>query len=183
MTATAQILTAEDLERMPDDGFRYELVRGELRKMAPAGAGHGRTSAVLTVSLGQHVLTHKIGAVYAAETGFRLSTDPDTVRAPDVAFVSQERLEEAGPVEGFFPGAPDLAIEVVSPSDTFVEVEEKVADWLGAGARMVVVVNPRQRRVTVHRPPAQVLVLTDADTLEGDDVVPGWRLPVSELFG
>ena len=183
MTTSAQVVTAEELERMPDDGFRYELVRGELRKMSPASEGHGRIAGALTVSLGHNVLANKIGVVYAAETGFRLSTDPDTVRAPDVAFVSRERREAAGPVEGFYPGAPDLAIEVVSPTDTYAEVEEKIADWLGAGTRMVVVVNPRQRRVTVHRPPAQVTVLTAADTLDGGDVVPGWVLPVAQLFG
>jgi Uma2 family endonuclease len=182
MTTFLQTLTAQDLERLPDDGFRYELVRGQLRKMAPAAEQHGRITGTLTVSLGQHVLAHGLGAIYAAETGFLLSSDPDTVRAPDVAFISRARLEAIGPVEGYWSGAPDLAVEVISPGDTYAEVEEKVVDWLQAGTRLVVVVNPRQRLVTIYRSLAEVLVLTPRDTLDGEDVVPGWTLKIAELF-
>ena len=182
MTTSMQILTAEDLGQMPDDGFRYELVRGELRKMSPAAEQHGRITGTLTVSLGQHVLTHRLGTIYAAETGFLLSSNPDTVRAPDVAFISRSRRETAGAVQGYWPGAPDLAIEVISPGDTYAEVEEKVVDWLEAGTRLVVVVNPRQRLVTVYRTLAEVIVLRQNDALEGGDVVPGWTIQVEELF-
>ena len=101
MTTETQPVTAEELLRMPDDGFRYELVKGELRKMVPAGSEHGYVPLKLGRLLGNHVEEHKLGRVYAAETGFRISSSPDTVRAPEVAFVSRERVENAGRVEGY----------------------------------------------------------------------------------
>jgi Uma2 family endonuclease len=182
MSTAIQPITAEDLLRMPADGFRYELVRGELRKMSPAGHKHGRYSANITSSLGLHVKVNKLGGVYAAETGFWISSDPDTVRAPDVAFVSQRRLDEVGDVEGYWPGAPDLVVEVISPSDTYAEVEEKVLEWLEAGARMVVVVNPRKHVVTVYRSLTDIAVLTGNDILDGGDDVAGWTMSVNDIF-
>jgi Uma2 family endonuclease len=182
MSTTIQTTTAEDLVRTPDDGFRYELVRGELRKMSPAGHKHGRIAGNITASLGPHIVANQLGRVYVADTGFLIASDPDTVRAPDVAFVSQRRLDELGDVEGYWPGAPDLLVEVISPSDTYTEVEEKVLEWLEAGARMVVVVNPRKRAVTVYRSLTDIVVLTENDTLEGGDVVPGWRMAVKDIF-
>lgn len=182
MSTTIQRTTAQDLLRMPDDGFRYELVRGELTKMSPAGNKHGRFAASITGSLVPHVKADKLGAVYAAETGFWLESEPDTVRAPDVAFVSQKRIDEVGDVDGFWPGAPDLVVEVISLSDTYTEVEEKVFEWLGAGARMVVVVNPRKRAVTVYRSLTEIKVLTEDDRLDGGEVVPGWTMIVNEIF-
>ena len=182
MTIVEHIATAADLERLPDDGFRYELVRGEVRKMTPAGNEHGKIAALVTVSLGQHVLANRLGVVYAAETGFRLASDPDTVRAPDAAFVCQARLDAVGAVAGYWPGAPDLAVEVVSPGDRYGEVAEKVADWLAAGTQMVVVVEPQQRTVAVHRISGAVDVLREGDVLEGGEVVPGWEVSVAALF-
>src|SRR5258706_2691268 len=119
---------------MPDDGWRYELVDGGLRGVSPAGQEHGRVAMNLGSRLAQFVRERALGVVFAAETGFLIRRQPDTVRAPDVAFVSSARQSAA---EGFFPGAPDLAVEVVSPSDSFVEVEEKVLEWLGAGSQAV----------------------------------------------
>lgn len=182
MTAISQSLTAEDLLQMPDDGFRYELVRGELKRMVPAGHQHGRMVLNFTTPLDQHVREHNLGRVYAAETGFLLASSPDLVRAPDAAFVRRERLGEAGEVEGYWPGAPDLAFEVISPGDTYADVEEKVLDWLNAGTRMVVVINPRQHTVAVHRSLADIVVLTEKDVFDGGDVVPGWKIPVRDLF-
>jgi Uma2 family endonuclease len=181
MAVQSQLITAEDLLRMPADGFRYELVRGELRKMTPAGHQHGRIAINITTPLAQHVRAHNLGVVYAAETGFRLATDPDTVRAPDVAFIRRDRVEAVGDTEGYWPGAPDLAVEVISPSDTYTEVEEKIFDWLDAGVRLVIAANPRQHTVTVYRSRADIVLLTEDDTLDGD-VVPGWILPVREVF-
>jgi Uma2 family endonuclease len=181
MTVRTKI-TAEDLLRMPDDGFRYELVRGELRKMAPAGHEHGGIVMNVSTPLDQHVRANDLGRVYAAETGFKLASNPDVVRAPDVAFVSRKRLEETGDTEGYWPGAPDLAVEVISPGDSYTEVEEKVVDWLEAGTHMVAVVNPRKRLITVYRSLSEVAVLTAEDSLDGGDVVPGWRVPVASLF-
>jgi Uma2 family endonuclease len=174
--------TAEDLLRMPDDGHRHELVRGEVRTMPPAGHEHGRIAMNIGVSLAQFVRTHGLGAVYAAETGFKIASDPDTVRAPDAAFVSEARLKTMASQRGYWPGAPDLAVEVVSPDDTYVDVQDKVNDWLAAGTRMVIVVNPRRRTVAVHQP-TTITLLTENDTLEGGDVVPGWSVPVREVFG
>jgi Uma2 family endonuclease len=182
MSTSERIYTADDLYRMPDDGARYELVRGELRKTAPAGHVHGRITINFTTPLDRHVRTHKLGSVYAAETGFKLASGPDVVRAPDVAFVRRERVEEVGDVDGYWPGAPDLAFEVVSPHDVYTEVEERVFDWLDAGARMVVVLNPRKRAVTVYRSLNNIVVLTETDTFACDDVVPGFQLSVAEVF-
>jgi Uma2 family endonuclease len=182
MTTTQQLMTAEDLLRMPDDGFRYELVKGELKKMAPAGHWHGRIAINMTTPLAQHVRAQNLGAVYAAETGFKLASDPDVVRAPDIAFIRRERVDEVGNVEGYWPGAPDLAVEVISPSDTYTEVQEKVFDWLEAGTRMVIVVMPRRRAVAVYRSLTDIVMLTEKDALDGGDVIPGWTLPVRDLF-
>ena len=125
---------------------------------------------------------HNLGVVYAAETGFKLASDPDTVRAPGVAFIRRDRVEEVGDIEGFWPGAPDLAVEVISPSDTYADVQEKVFDWLEAGTHMVILVMPRKRAVTVYRSMTDMIMLTEHDTLDGKDVVPGWKIPVGELF-
>ena len=144
---------------MQGDGYRYELVRGELKKTAPAGFEHGTLAVEFAAELRNFVKANKLGRVTAAETGFKLTTNPDTVRAPDIAFVSQKRLDEVGPVQGYWPGAPDLAVEVVSPNDLYTEVSDKVAEWLEAGSKMVVVVNPRRQQVFVHAPDADVKVL------------------------
>lgn len=182
MTTDIKLTTAEELYALPDDGFRYELLKGEIRKMAPAGSEHGRIAVKLTVSLGHFVETHDLGVVFAAETGFRIGTDPDTVRAPDVAFVGKDRVQQAGNVQGYWPGAPDLAMEVVSPGDKYGEVEDKVFDWLAAGTKAVIVVNPRKRVVTVFRSLSDIRVLTEHDTLAVDDVVPGWSILIARIF-
>lgn len=104
------------------------------------------------------------------------------MRAPDCAFVRRERVVAVGEAEGFWPGAPDLAVEVVSPSDSFADVEEKVFDWLDAGTRAVVVVNPKKRSVTVYRPVSEVRILSETESLSVEDVIAGWSLPVRDLF-
>jgi len=174
--------TADELLHLPRGNKRFELIRGELKTMAPAGYEHGTLAALMTGLLFAHVHVHKLGKVTAAETGFKIASDPDTVRAPDAAFISQARLDEVGPVKGYWPGAPDLAVEVISPNDLYTEVSEKVAEWLQAGSKMVVVVNPRTQQVLVHLSPTEVTVLGANDTLGGGDVVPGWALPIRELF-
>lgn len=182
MSVRAKHMTADELLRIPDDGQRRELVDGELRTMTPAGHPHGRIAMRVGWLLTQHVEENDLGAVYAAETGFILSRDPDTVRAPDVAFVRRERVEEVGDTGGYWPGAPDLAVEVVSPNDAYAEVERKVAEWLNAGSRMVIVVDPSNRTVRVHRTPADVITPAGDGEIVGADVVPGWRLPIRTLF-
>ena len=182
MATTTKLMTAEELLEMPDDGFRYELVRGELVKMPPAGHMSAFYEQNVGIELGAFVKANKLGRVYSASGGFRLESDPDTVLAPDAAFVRQERVEAIGDGDGYFPGPPDLAIEVISPSDRYTEVEAKVKEWFNAGTLMVLVVNPRNRTVRVHGSPTGSVLLTEEDTLDGGDVVPGWRLPVADIF-
>jgi Uma2 family endonuclease len=182
MTTETKATTAEELLRMPDDGMRRELIHGEVKTVAPAGHQHGRIAQRIAALLWQYATAHKLGEVYAAETGFKLASNPDHVRAPDCAFIQRERVVAVGEVAGFWPGAPDLAVEVVSPSDSFADVEEKVFDWLGAGTQAVIVVNPKKRSVTVYRSVSDVRVLGEEELLSVEDVVPGWSLPVRDLF-
>src|SRR4051812_18032671 len=134
---TLQRSTANELFEMPDDGFRYELVKGELRKMSPSGSEHAAIIFNLTGMLHAHIKATNIGQGFGAEAGFKLASDPDTVRAADIAFVRRERIPEEGIPKNFWAIAPDLAVEVVSPGDTYNEVEEKVEAWLAAGTRAV----------------------------------------------
>jgi len=182
MSTKTQLVTADELLRMPRGRFRYELVEGELRTMSPAGEEHGAVAMALAAPLAQHVKANNLGMVFAAETGYKLASNPDTVLAPDVAFVRRERVEQTGIQKGFREGAPDLAVEVMSPGDTLREVTEKAGRWLAAGARMVRVVNPKKRTVTVYRSPEDVFILTEQDELDGGEVVPGFRCRVSEIF-
>lgn len=182
-TTTTPVLTAEDLLRVPEDGMQHELVQGRLTTMPPPGPIHGKRTMRLGWRLAQHVETHDLGVVFAAETGFQLASDPDTVRGVDIAFVSKARAEAVGEVEGYWPGAPDLAVEVISPNDTYTAVEEKVAEYLAAGSRAVWVVNPRRRTVTVYRSLAEIMLLTGQDILDGGEVVPGFQCLVGEVFG
>lgn len=182
MTSVLHAVTAEDLLAMPRGCRRRELVRGEVREMTPAGHDHGRIAMRIGARLDRFVEENGLGRVYAAETGFRIASEPDTVRAPDAAFVTEARVQEVGEARGYWPGAPDLAVEVVSPSDRFADVEEKVFAWLDAGTRMVVVVNPAQRTATVYRSREEIRVLAEEDALDGGDVVPGWSVRVGELF-
>jgi Uma2 family endonuclease len=175
-------MTADELLRMHDDGFRYELVKGELKRMPPTGDEHGGVTMELAATLYQYVKLNNLGRVYAAETGFKLESHPDTVRAPDIAFVSMERILAAGIVQGYRSGAPDLAVEVMSPSNTRRELAEKAKEYFAAGARLVWVVNPKLKIVTVYRSPSNVITLTEEDTLDGGDVIPGFQCPIAELF-
>ena len=183
MSIATDRMTADELLRLPRGTWRYELVNGALHRMSPAGHTHGKVAARITASMAPFVEQNELGEIYAAETGFKIRQDPDTVRAPDVAFVSAERLErtEASP-EGFFPGPPDLAVEVVSPGDSYSEVETKVSEWLQAGVRAVVVFDPRRKACTVYRPGTEVLFLAVTDTLTLPELLPGWSLPLSQAF-
>ena len=181
-TTITKSVTADELLAMPDDGYRYELVKGELIQMSLPGDEHGRVAMRVAAPLYFYVEEHNLGVVYAAETGFKLESDPDTVRAPDVAFMSRARREQAGRVDGYWSGAPDLAVEVLSPNDRRRKVDEKVANWLAAGTRMVWVVSPKLRTVTVYESVTAVVILTDKDQLEGGDVVPGFRIAVAKIF-
>jgi Uma2 family endonuclease len=182
MTSEVREMTADELLRMPDDGVKRELVQGKLQEMPPSGRTHGRVAMKFSWPLGQFVDEHDLGEVYAAETGFLIAQDPDTVRGPDAAFVSKARLADVPEGKGYVPFAPDLAVEVISPNDTYAEVETKVEEWLMAGSRVVVVVNPRNRTVKVYRSLTDVVVLTVEDEFACEDVVPGFGLAIRRLF-
>ena len=150
--------------------------------MPPASGGHGLVAGEAFRRLANHVVEHRLGYVFAAETGFFLARDPDVVRAPDVAFIRTERLPDGPPLRGYVEVIPDLVVEVVSTWDTAAEVEEKVQDWLAAGVRLVLVLHPTTRSITAYRTAADVRRLREGDELDADDVVPGFRCAVSDLF-
>ncbi len=180
--STTQPFSANDLLLLPEDGFRYELVEGELRMMSPAGHEHGRVAMELGRRLANFVADHKLGATYAAETGFLIATNPDTVLAPDVAFVRKDRLTTKGCPRAYWPGAPDLAVEVQSLSDRPADVLVKVQRWLNAGAQAVWVIDPVTQTAVIHTAKGPSPTLRAIDTLEGGEVVPGFRLLLRELF-
>jgi Uma2 family endonuclease len=181
-SAITKLTTADELLAMPDDGYRYELIEGELIRMSPAGARHGRIAVRLSTRLALHVETHKLGEVYAAETGFKLRSNPDTVRAPDVAFIARARVELGGDPEGYWAGAPDFAVEVMSPNDTNKETVKKAKHWISAGAKLVWVVNSRKRSVMVYKSLTDIFEVHENDVLDCGEVVPGFRLAVSGIF-
>jgi Uma2 family endonuclease len=175
---TRTLLTGEDLLRMGDIG-RCELVRGELIALAPAGDGHGRKTIRTGAVIFNFVEEHDLGTVHGAETGFYLSRDPDTVRAADAMFYSKERLDPDEEIEGYLPIPPDLAVEVVSPGDTWTEVEDKVEEYLSAGVKVVWVLDPKRKTVKVY---PDEKTLRENDTLDGGKVLPGFAVPVWRLF-
>ncbi len=184
VAAEKKTYTSDDLwELSHRTGKHYELVRGELRELAPAGEEHGFVAGRVIALLAQYVDSKRLGYLFAAETGFVLQEgERATVRAPDVAFVQRERLPE-GRMSPFFSRViPDLVVEVLSPSDTYVSVLDKVNDWLNAGVKAVWVVDPASREVVVHKQSGSVHILRKDDVLSGEEVLPGFECKVSEIF-
>jgi Uma2 family endonuclease len=179
---TSGVMTADDLLTLREDGWQYELRRGELIRLAPASERHSDLEVRTIVRLGSHVEANRLGRVYSGDAGFRLSSDPDTVLAPDVAFVARERLATGPARDHFFVGAPDLAVEIVSPSDSAPKVRAKVEEYLRAGTRLVWVIHPTKRSITVDRADGTVAELREGATLSGEEVVPGFACGVAELF-
>lgn len=175
-----KLITADELLEMADLG-PCELVEGEIVMMTPAGFQHGVIASRVTSLLVSHSEPNGLGFVVTEQTGFVLSGDPDTVRAPDVGFVCAGRVAE--PPSGFFPGAPDLAVEVVSPDDRPGEIQARARMWLEAGARLVWVFWPKTRTVTVYQPGCEPQILGERDTLDGQDVLPGLSCAIAGLFG
>jgi Uma2 family endonuclease len=172
-------MTADELWAMPGDGFHHhELVKGELVTMSPSGANHSRVAGRIAVLLGSYILEHKLGEPYTADGGFYLARNPDTVLAPDFAVVLNDRAANSAK---FFPGAPDIAVEVISPNDTRKEIRQKVEEYLSGGTRLVIIIDSINQTATIHTPTSTTRLTTD-DTLTGGDVVPGWSLPLRELF-
>jgi Uma2 family endonuclease len=175
-------MTAQELFEYSHEPYRQELVDGRLFEMEPPGAEHGQVAAVIGALLYEHVKREGLGIAFTSEVGFHLASDPDTVRAPDVAFVTRERVPATGIPRGYWPGPPNLAVEVVSPDDRHSEVEGKALSWLDAGTRAVVVVDPPPRTATVYRARHDIRILTADEPLELGDVVPGWSPLVGEFF-
>jgi len=175
------LMTAEELlhVRIPDK--RVELVRGKLVVREPAGYTHGRVAMNLTVRLGAHVERTGAGQLFAAETGFTLARGPDTVRAPDIAFIRRARLPDPEPV-GFPDLAPDLVVEVLSPSDRPGEVLAKVADWLSADVPLIWVIDPEHRVARVYRHDGTERLVTADQPLDGEDVVAGFSCPLETIL-
>src|SRR2546428_842720 len=144
MSETLRLVTAEELEKLPDDGYRYELVEGRVIRMSPVGYLHGKTAVQLIFLLQRHLSGRHLGVAFT-ELGFKLASNPDTVRAPDVAFIRQDRIP-ANP-RGFWAGPPDLAVEVLSPDDRPSEVQNKVEEYLRRGVPLVVVIDPEDKTV------------------------------------
>lgn len=183
MSTSTALMTAEEFMQLPDeDGFRHELINGEVVRMSLPGFPHGRIQARLIGPLLQFVSEHDLGEVFG-ELGFKLTLNPDTVLGPDVAFISKRRLEEANEIEGYWQSAPDLAVDILSPSDRPSRVGARVSGWFGYGVEQLWVVNPKKSTVTIYRSPSDSITFSGSDELEADDLFPGFRLSLNKIFG
>ena len=181
-TTNIKLLTAEDLLRLDAQGVRGELIRGVLCETMPTGLEHGEIVMNLGGELRNFIKPRKLGKLAASDSGVWLERDPDTVREPDIAYFSAEKIPLDARVTGYAQVAPDLVVEVVSPSNSRQEVNDKALMWLRYGVRLVLVVHPNTRTVEVHREGHRVLTLTENDTLDGMDVLPGFTCAVKDIF-
>jgi Uma2 family endonuclease len=179
-TAQASLMTAEELIQLPKGQHRYELLKGELLTMTPSGAEHGSFTINLTRHLANYVANNKLGRVFSSDTGFKLQRNPDTVLAPDISFVSRQRISTLP--RGYLDLAPDLVVEVISPSETGPSVEKKCALWLECGVRLVWLVRPKSKTVEVRAANGERRLLTENDELTDNEVVPGFSVQISEIF-
>jgi Uma2 family endonuclease len=174
-------LTADDLAHLPEDDHLYELVEGRLVQMPPPKPRHGKITYMIGFILGQWVLPRRLGTLFAAETGFLIKRQPDTVLAADVAFVVAGRAQGLDDT-GYYPFAPDLAVEVASPGQTPKAMATKARQWLANGARLVWIVYPEAQQVEIWRPSHAIQTLSATDTLDGADVLPGFTFQIGEFF-
>ena len=177
-----KLITAEELLELHSKGVRGELIRGELSETMPSGEARGNVVAKLVYLLMMFVMPRRLGRVTASDSGVRLERRPDTVREPDVGFFSEEKFQGAEPTAGYSEMVPDLVVEVISPSDRLSAVHDKALMWLRYGTRIVWVVNRNRREVAVYREDGPIITLTDADSLDGLDVLPGFTCAVSDVF-
>jgi Uma2 family endonuclease len=183
MSTQTRLITADEFLVWPEEpGFRQELIRGEVVTMPLPGWRHGKVAGKILRLTGNYVEGRQLGEVCGAETGCIVERDPDTVRGPDVGFVRIERLATITKPEKHLPFAPDLAVEVVSPSDEDDEVEEKAQMWLKAGSLLVWTVDPENRTVKVYRPGTEPVTLAADQEIDGGDVIPGFRCRVADFF-
>lgn len=177
-----RLMTAEELFEMPDDGNLYELVEGVLTQVSPASQTSSAVAGIILTLLNNHVRPKKLGLVTGADGGAKLRSNPDTVRAPDVAFVRADRLPQGRPARSFFDGAPDLAVEVFSPSDRRSVTLRTMQSYLDAGVRLAWFIDPFERSAQVYRPGQPARGLAEDGVLDGDDVLPGFRLPLEDIW-
>jgi Uma2 family endonuclease len=177
---TTQLVTAQDLWQMGEAGEHAELIDGEIVQMAPPNGEHGEIQAALIGAIWVYLAGTNAGKVYG-DVGYLLRQDPDTVLGPDLSYIASARIPADR--RRFLPLAPDLAVEIVSPSNSAGEIERKIAIYLEAGTRTIWVVYPRQRQVVVHTPGEAPRVFTEADDVPGGDVLPGLAIPVANIFG
>ena len=175
-------LTARQLASLPSDRYHGELVRGVFMVREPTYTRHGEVTANIIFLLRDYIRTHKIGRIYGSDVGFILARNPDTVRAPDVAFVRTERLSANAYQGTFFPGAPDLAVEVLSPSERLGDIREKVADYRNGGTRLMWVVAPALGAVRAYRHDGTTTTFVRSEWIDGEDVLPGFRCAVAQFF-
>ena len=178
---SGELVTANELLTLETPGKSTELVRGKLIVREPPGTYHGRVQGILHVLVGSYVRTHALGAVLGQDTGFKIASDPDTVRAPDLAFVDRARVAQIAR-RGYAALAPDLVAEILSPEDRPGEVLTKVGDWLEAGVRLVWVIDPDRRVATVYRVDGSVMTVAAEADLDGEAVLPGLSFRLAELF-
>ena len=181
-TTQTQLLTADDLLRLYSKGVRGELIRGELCETMPSGGKHGEVVVNMVIPMGSHIKSRRLGRLAASDSGVLLERDPDTVREPDIAYISAERLPLDVEVTGYYEVVPDLVVEVVSPGDSAREVMDKALMWLSYGTRLVWAVNPGSRTVDVYRPGERTVTLGVDEALDGLDVLTGFTCPVSDIF-
>jgi Uma2 family endonuclease len=180
--ATTNLMTAEDLWLMEEDECRYELVEGELIRRAPAGWEHGEIGVEITRRVGNYLAENRLGKASGADTGFILARNPDVVRAPDLAYVRADRLPPKEQRRAFLELAPDLVVEIVSPSDSSSDVNDKVMQYLDLGVKLVWLVHPSTRSVNVYTHDRTARILSEDDELNGGEVLPGFRLRIADIF-
>lgn len=178
--AANKLITAEEFAAMPES-VRGELVRGEIVELPPPSFDHGDFVFAFGTLLRTHVVTRRLGKVVGGDAGFQLT--PDTVRGPDVAFVKQARLDSLGGRRGYFPGAPDLAVEVLSPGDRVGDVDDKIDDYLAAGCPLVVILHPKRRTATLHRLGVDPHIVREPEPLDLSPIVVDFRCALAEIFG
>ena len=181
-TTKTKLLTAHDLMRLSSKGVRGELIRGVLHKTMASGVNHGTIVVKLVLLLGAFIIPNRLGKLMASDVGIWLERDPDTVREPDIAFISAARMPIDADVPGYSEIVPDLIVEVKSPSNSRRELREKAFMWLDYGAALVWAVLPEDRAVDVYYPDGSVVTLTADDALDGGEALPGFSCRVSEIF-
>lgn len=177
-----KVWTDEELMELPEDGHRYEVVNGELVDMGISGALHSYVCSTLMIILGTYVRTHRLGVMFDSSTAFKMKDG--NRRSPDLSFFAKERLQGMTELPfGFLEGAPDLAVEVLSPQNTLEEIHDRLVDYFANGTRLAWVVHPIEHYILVYRSAQETdRLLKSVDTLEGEEVVPGFTLPVFHLF-